>query len=72
MITIWTPDNYEFVESEIPITITSDDDEFVGITLDPLVKRYIFHVHIWDCDCSLPTPPLELYFTEFIPNSYYI
>ena len=29
---------------------------------------------MWDCDCSLsdspPVPPVELYFTEFIPDYF--
>lgn len=77
VIYVKTPELYNFKESEIPITITTEGPvpgQAAGITLDPLVKRYVFHIQMWDCDCDLnetvPTPPKEVYFTEWIPEFF--
>lgn len=44
-----TPLDYSFKESEIPLTITTSGakpGQRTGITLDKMVKRYMFHIHM--------------------------
>lgn len=72
---MYTPDNYDFKESEIPITITTDGPESginAGICLEPLPKRYTFEVHMWDKEASLPSKPTQVYFDEYITPWEYI
>jgi hypothetical protein len=63
VIILHTPRDYNFKESEIPITITTEgaDPGFnEGITIPPLVMRWIFHVHMFNDDSA--TLPTEVYF----------
>ncbi len=78
VITIYTPVDYTFKESEIPITITTEgasSEAFQGITLDPLIQRYMFHIYTYDkihpgTSLALDAPePKEIYFTEWIPDA---
>jgi hypothetical protein len=49
--------------------------EPTGLTLDPLIKRYLFHIHMFDCDCDCNEVggncdlSKEVYFSEFVPDS---
>jgi hypothetical protein len=55
VIILYTPRDYNFKESEIPITITTvgaDPGFKEGITLPPLVQRWIFHVHMFTPDTA--------------------
>ena len=76
IIYMTTPEEFTFKESEIPLTITTKaphDGYKAGITLDPLIKRYLFHMHMFNCSCDLPeNDPTEVYFTEFVPESFEI
>lgn len=60
----------------MPITITTEGHQtgyFDGITLDPLIKRYIFWVHFWKSNSDYPTnTPDEVFFTEWIPEQWTI
>lgn len=68
-----TPEDYSYKESEIPITITTDSPLATGtkgLKLFPLIKRYLFHIHMFDSNRDLPSDtPTEVYFTEFIPDA---
>ncbi|EWS73604.1 hypothetical protein TTHERM_000251239 (macronuclear) [Tetrahymena thermophila SB210] len=73
-ITIYTPENYDFQESEIPITVTTEGSKpgyNDGILLDPLVKRYLFHYHFYDNDLPA-SEPTEVYYQEWVPDSFEI
>ncbi|EGR31412.1 hypothetical protein IMG5_110280 [Ichthyophthirius multifiliis] len=78
-----TPLAYSFKESEIPITVTTQGNfagKPKGVQLNPLVQRYLFHIHMWKFNGNIFTldstgkevppgqPPDEVYFTEFIPK----
>ncbi|KRW99610.1 hypothetical protein PPERSA_03411 [Pseudocohnilembus persalinus] len=70
-----TPENYAFKESEIPITITSQGATSgydTGITIDKIVKRYLFHIFMFDDDSyDVPTDvPTEFYFCEFVSDPF--
>ena len=79
VIKLTTPADYSFQQSEIPITITNvgQTSGSSGLTLVPLVKRYLFHIHIWGQQCDLKDinlatntcVPEEVYFTEFVPQA---
>ncbi|EAR88802.2 hypothetical protein TTHERM_00262980 (macronuclear) [Tetrahymena thermophila SB210] len=65
-IYMYTPKDYSYQRSEVPITVTTtglDQNYYKGFALDPLVQRYYFHVHIWsrqNTGIALPaanTPP---------------
>ena len=75
-----TPDFHGFKENEIPITCTTEGAApgySSGLTLDPLIKRYLIHIHMFrcsdcfGCECNIldtdPSALHEVYFTEFIP-----
>ncbi len=52
-ITIYTPRELSFQESEIPIIVTTEGAALnyeSGILLDPLVQRYLFHVYMYNDD----------------------
>ncbi|KAL4494248.1 hypothetical protein ABPG73_018767 [Tetrahymena malaccensis] len=73
-IIIYTPENFDYHESEIPITVTTEGSKpgyNDGILLDPLVKRYLFHYHFYDND--LPdSEPTEVYYQEWVPDAFEI
>ncbi|KAL4505423.1 hypothetical protein ABPG72_002485 [Tetrahymena utriculariae] len=79
-IQIHTPNLRSFKESEVPISVTTISPlgtNKAGIKLHEIVQRYKIHINIWkdpkkDLFLTPDTPPDEVYFTEFIPESYKI
>ncbi|EAR88803.2 hypothetical protein TTHERM_00262990 (macronuclear) [Tetrahymena thermophila SB210] len=79
-IHIHTPNLRPFKESEVPISVTTISPlgtNKAGIKLHEIVQRYKIHINIWkdpkkDLFLTPDTPPDEVYFTEFIPESYKI
>ncbi|KAL4462643.1 hypothetical protein ABPG74_000473 [Tetrahymena malaccensis] len=73
-IIIYTPENFDYQESEVPITVTTEGSKpnfSDGILLDPLVKRYLLHYHFYDND--LPdSEPTEVYYQEWVPSAFEI
>ncbi|KAL4455552.1 hypothetical protein ABPG73_002585 [Tetrahymena malaccensis] len=72
-ITIYTPEDYDFKESEIPITITTEGSKNGrpnGLLISSLVQRYLFNFLTYTQ--YLPDPmsskPVEGYFQEWIPD----
>jgi hypothetical protein len=50
LITIFTPVDFNFQSSEIPLTVTTEgyiDETYEGITIDSLVKRYQFYIQFY-------------------------
>lgn len=71
LITIFTPQDYNFQSSEVPLTITTEGytlPENQGITIDTLVKRYQFHIQFYTQDRPQPIPT-EVIFDEWIPDA---
>jgi hypothetical protein len=57
-VTIFTPVNFNFRESEVPLTITTEGYQQPfnqGITIDTLVKRYFFEIQFYT---HLRPPPI--------------
>jgi hypothetical protein len=59
-ITILTPNQHNFKESEIPITITTEGMDNEGITLPNLAQRMLFHIYMYN-DRN-PIEPTEVHF----------
>ncbi|EWS73605.1 hypothetical protein TTHERM_000252299 (macronuclear) [Tetrahymena thermophila SB210] len=73
-ITIYTPENFDYQESETPITVTTEGSKpgySDGILLDHLVKRYLFHYHFYDNDLPI-SEPTEIYYQEWVPDAFEI
>lgn len=71
LVTIFTPANFNFQQSEVPLTITTEgyqQPSNQGITIDTLVKRYFFEIQFYS-NLRPPPIPLEVIFDEWIPNS---
>jgi hypothetical protein len=70
-VTIFTPVDFNFQQSEVPLTITTEGfqlPENQGITIDTLVKRYFFEIQFYSNERPPPIP-LEVIFDEWIPDS---
>ena len=70
-ITIFTPVDFNFQQSEVPLTITTegfDTPADEGITIDTLVKRYFFEIQFYS-HLQPPPTPQEVIFDEWIPDS---
>ena len=70
VVTIFTPTDYNFQQSEIPLTITTEGftlPENQGITIDTLVKRYFFEIQFYSHLRPAPIP-LEVIYDEWIPD----
>lgn len=64
VVTIFTPVDFNFQQSEIPLTITTEgyqQPENQGITIDTLVKRYFFEIQFYSHLRPQPIP-LEVIF----------
>ena len=64
VVTIFTPTDFNFQQSEVPLTITTEgfaQPENQGITIDTLVKRYFFEIQFYS-HLSPPPVPLEVIF----------
>lgn len=69
-IVIFTPKDFVFESSEIPIMITTEgyvNPSYQGITIDTLVKRYLFKIMFYTSYGGL-VDPTEVLFTEWIPD----
>lgn len=81
-VTVYTPRELSFKESEIPIVITTEGAALgynTGIPLDPLVQRYLFHIYMYNDDTivqmqrnypALWQEPTQVYFCEWIPDAF--
>ncbi|KAL4470655.1 hypothetical protein ABPG72_001766, partial [Tetrahymena utriculariae] len=74
-ITIFTPEDFDYKESEIPVTITtqgSKNGRPDGLYISPLVQRYL--INFLTYVQYLPNPmsplPVEGYFQEWIPDPF--
>jgi len=70
VVTVFTPKDFNFQESEVPLTITTEgylQPQNQGITIDTLVKRYFFEIQFYSH--LSPSTPLEVIFDEWIPDS---
>ncbi|KAL4505213.1 hypothetical protein ABPG72_016280 [Tetrahymena utriculariae] len=73
-ITIYTPEDFNYQNSEIPITVTTEGAKpgyTDGIPLDPLVQRYLFHYYFYNSDAA-GAVPVEVYFQEWISDPFEI
>jgi hypothetical protein len=71
VVTIFTPVNFNFQQSEVPLTITTEgyqQPQNQGITIDTLVKRYFFQIQFYS-NLRPPPIPQEVIFDEWIPDS---
>lgn len=69
-IVIFTPKDFVYESSEIPVMITTEgyvNPSYQGITIDTLVKRYLFKI-LFYASYKSPTVPTEVLFTEWIPD----
>jgi hypothetical protein len=70
-IKVYTPENYEFHESEIPISITTEGATHPfqeGLTISPVIQRYLFHVDFYPDEKS-DVPQNEVYYQEWFPDA---
>ncbi|KAL4462636.1 hypothetical protein ABPG74_000466, partial [Tetrahymena malaccensis] len=73
-IIIYTPEDFDYQSSEIPITVTTEGAKpgyTDGIQLDPLVQRYLFHYYFYNSD-AVGADPVEAYFQEWISDPFEI
>ena len=71
VITAFTPIDFNFQSSEVPFMVTTEgyiDEEFEGITIDTLVKRYHFHIQFYTDYREQPIPT-EVIFGDWVPDS---
>lgn len=71
IVTIFTPANFNFQQSEVPLTITTEGYQQPfnqGITIDTLVKRYFFKIQFYSHLRPEPVPQ-EVIFDDWIPDS---
>ena len=69
-IIIFTPKDFVYESSEIPVMVTTEgyvNPSYQGITIDTLVKRYLFKIMFY-ASYKSPTVPTEVLFTEWIPD----
>lgn len=73
VITIGTPQTYDYQYSEVPITITTDgaiSPDKIGLTISSMVQRYMFQCAFYIQNSS--TIPTEVYYTEYIADAIQI
>ena len=65
-----TPELRSFKESEIPITITTENAVPTnGFALPCVVQRYVFHIRFYiNGGCPGVKEPVEVHFDEFVPE----
>lgn len=71
IVTIFTPANFNFQQSEVPLTVTTEgyqQPQNQGITIDTLVKRYFFKIQFYS-NLSPEPIPQEVIFDDWIPDS---
>ena len=71
VITAFTPIDFNFQSSEVPFMVTTEgyiDEQYEGITIDSLVKRYHFHIQFYTDYREQPIPT-EVIFGDWVPDS---
>ncbi|KAL4438750.1 hypothetical protein ABPG74_013423 [Tetrahymena malaccensis] len=69
IITVYTPSNYSFFQSEIPLIITTEGAIPEGILVNTILQRYEFTVKTFNSDNPVASP-LEIFYGEWVPDSF--